>query len=216
MAISRRIRSGTLPAAASPAPSVGFAGSARGFIPGHRPDGGHPTPRCKPWSASARFSGLFVVSPEVYPRANATARKPSHHTCWPMPRPGRPCRRGRAGASNPLLRGACAVLSPLTGGGVDAVEVAAGVDGEEARGDEAGAGGEEFPGVVAEGVGNPAVAVVGVVLDQEQASAGSEVAADQAQHRLLVPYEVERVGHDDAVAVRQRERAGEVGYEGVP
>src|SRR5690606_27287034 len=87
MAITRRIRSGTPPGAASPAPSVGFT-SYGGFSPGHMPGGGIQIRGCECCLTAADYSGLFLVSP-------------ADVNTGPMPPPGDPHAADRRGPIPP-------------------------------------------------------------------------------------------------------------------
>lgn len=57
---------------------------------------------------------------------------------------------------------------------------------------------------------HPAVAAIGVVLDQDQAPAGFKVAAQQGQQRGFVPLEVQGIGHHDSIQGRQVQLASEI------
>src|SRR5258707_11198264 len=84
---------------------------------------------------------------------------------------------------------------------------------ELARVAEAGLGRELRPRRKRDGVGDPRVAPVGAVFDDDEAAAGLEVALHEPEDGELVALEVERVRHDDPVERRQVERLREVGDE---
>lgn len=69
------------------------------------------------------------------------------------------------------------------------------------------------PGTKREWEGDPWVAVVGVVFDEDQATSRAEVAPDETEDGELVALEVERVRHDDPIERRQLELHREVGNE---
>src|SRR5665811_1109669 len=78
---------------------------------------------------------------------------------------------------------------------------------------EAGLRRHRGPGAKREREGDPRVAVVGVVLDEDQTTSRAEVAPDEAEDGELVTLEVQRVRHHDPIALGQLERHCEVGNE---
>ena len=60
-------------------------------------------------------------------------------------------------------------------------------------------------------MGNPGVALVGVVLDENESATVAEIAMNEPQDRGPVADEVERVGHHDPVERWQIKRPREVG-----
>src|ERR1019366_9797001 len=72
---------------------------------------------------------------------------------------------------------------------------------------------EPRPGAKREREGDPWVAVVGVVLHEDEATTRAKVAPDETEDGDLLAVEMERVRHDDSIERRQLERFREIADE---
>lgn len=71
--------------------------------------------------------------------------------------------------------------------------------------------GERPPRLEAEGVWNPHIPVIDVVLDEDESAAGSEHRPHPVEDWPLLAVKVQRVRHHDTIERRQIEVAGEIG-----
>src|ERR1017187_9817286 len=69
---------------------------------------------------------------------------------------------------------------------------------------------EPRPGAKREREGDPWVAVVSVVLHEDEATTRAKVAPDETEEGDLLALEMERVRHDDSIERRQLERVREI------